>query len=48
MIDEGVLDFEDRTGKGGHFKAYYPKMNREEFAQYVTSTIINKLGEVFS
>lgn len=48
MVDEGILDFEDRTGKGGHFKAYYPKMSREQFTQYVTDTISNKLREVFS
>jgi hypothetical protein len=47
MVDEGVLDFEDRTGKGGHHKAYYPVMNREQFGQYVVDTITKKLSEDF-
>ena len=47
MANEGVLDFEDRTGKGGHFRAYYPKMNREQFAHYMVGMITSKLREVF-
>lgn len=47
IVDEGVLSYEERTGKGGHHRVYYPEMNREEFASYVTVTITNKLEEVF-
>ncbi len=47
LVDEGILDYEERTGKGGHHRVYYPKMNRDEYAAYVTGTITVKLGKVF-
>lgn len=47
MVDEGVLSYEERTGKGGHHRVYYPKMDREGFAEYVTKVISEKLEEVF-
>ena len=47
LVDEGVLDYEERTGKGGHHRVYYPKMNREEFATYVTKSITSKLSKAF-
>ena len=47
LVDEGILDYEERTGKGGHHRVYYPKMNRDEYAAYVTGTITTKLGKVF-
>ena len=47
MVEEGVLDYEERTGKGGYHRVYYPKMNREQFAQHVINTISGKLKEVF-
>jgi len=43
MVEEGVLDYEERTGKGGHHRVYYPKMTRDEFGQYVVSAIMEKL-----
>jgi hypothetical protein len=47
MVEEGILDYEERTGKGGYHRVYYPKMNREQFAQHVVNTISGKLKEVF-
>ncbi len=47
MVDEGVLNYEERTGKGGYHRVYYPKMDREQFAKYVVETITDKLNEVF-
>ena len=47
MVDEGVLDFHDRTGKGGHHRLYYPKMNREEFAKYAVKEIVGGLAKAF-
>ena len=47
LVDEGILDYEERTGKGGHHRVYYPKMNRDEYAAYVTGTVTVKLGNVF-
>ena len=48
MVDDGILDYEEKSGKGGYHRVYYPKMNREEFASYVITTITNKLNEIFT
>jgi len=47
LVDDKILDYEERTGKGGHHRVYYPKMDREEFAAYVTETITAKLEKAF-
>ncbi|UCH56595.1 MAG: hypothetical protein JSV18_04325 [Candidatus Bathyarchaeota archaeon] len=47
QVEEGVLTYEERTGKGGYQRVYYPKMNKEDFSVYVTRTIQSKLKEVF-
>lgn len=47
MVQEGILTYEEETGKGGYHRVYYPKMNKELFTQYVIETITKKLGEVF-
>ena len=47
MVEEGVLVYEEASGKGGYHRVYYPKMNREQFANYVVETITKKLAEIF-
>ena len=47
MVDDGILEYEERSGKGGYHRVYYPKMNREEFAKHVKKTLTAKLNEVF-
>jgi hypothetical protein len=47
MVEEGVLEYEEKSGKGGYHRVYYPKMNRGQFAQYVVEKITDKLSEVF-
>ena len=47
MVDDGTLEYEEKSGKGGYHRVYYPAMNREEFAKHVKKTITNKLNEVF-
>ena len=47
MVEEGILTYEEKTGKGGYHRVYYPKMDREQFARYVVETITDKLNEVF-
>ena len=47
MVDDGILVYEEKSGKGGYHRVYFPKMNREEFATYVKKTITDKLNEVF-
>ena len=47
MVEEGVLDCEERSGKGGYHRVYYPKMDREWFANHAVKTITEKLRETF-
>ncbi len=47
MVEEGILGYEEKTGKGGYHRVYYPKMNRKQFANHVVETITRKLVEVF-
>jgi len=47
MVDDGILEYEEESGKGGYHRVYYPKMNREEFGKHVKKTITDKLKEVF-
>jgi len=47
MVDNGILDYEEKSGKGGYHRVYFPKMNRVEFAKHVKKTITDKLAEVF-
>ena len=47
MVDDGTLEYEERSGKGGYHRVYYPKMNREEFGKHVKKTITDKLMEAF-
>jgi hypothetical protein len=47
MVEEGVLEYEEKSGKGGYHRIYYPKMNRGQFAQHVVETITKKLVEIF-
>ena len=45
-VEEGVLECEMRTGKGGRHRVYHSKMNRGQFAHYVVETITRKLREM--
>ncbi len=47
MVEDGVLDYEEESGKGGYHRVYYPKMSRKQFAKHVVETITDKLNEVF-
>ena len=43
MVEEGVLEVEEVSGRGGYHGVYYPKMTRDEFGQYVVDAIMEKL-----
>ncbi len=47
MADEGVLNFKERTGKGGYHRVYTPRFNESEFKKYVAQTMINSLLKDF-
>lgn len=48
MVEEGILDYEERTGKGGYHRVYYPKTDREEFAEFVSNLINEKLRTILA
>ncbi len=47
LVEEEILTYEERTGKGGYHRVYFPKMNRQEFSDYVVLSINEKLKNVF-
>ena len=47
MCDEGVLDFEEETCKGGMRRRYRKGMDEATFKTYVASTVISSLMRDF-
>jgi predicted transcriptional regulator len=43
MVDEGVLDFDERTGKGGYHRVYRSKLSEVEFKKLLAKTVILSL-----
>jgi hypothetical protein len=43
MVDEDVLSFTERTGKGGHQRVYRLDMTWSELKEYLARIVINKL-----
>jgi predicted transcriptional regulator len=48
MVDEGILDYEEKTGKGGYHRVYYPKMDRLEFVEHVSELLNQKVKTIFA
>ncbi len=47
MVDLGLLEYSEATGKGGHHRIYEMTLTREEFAHKITGLFVSKLLEVF-
>lgn len=43
MVDEGVLDYNERTGKGGYHRVYRPKLDEPSFKRFVAQVTISSL-----
>ena len=43
MVNEGVLDFDERTGKGGYHRVYRPKLDETSFRRYVAQVMVSSL-----
>jgi len=43
MVDEGLLDYEDTTGKGGHHRVYRMGFTEQEFKTQIVTRIVSKL-----
>jgi hypothetical protein len=47
MVDEGVLDYDERSGKGGYHRVYRPKLDETAFKLYIAQTVISSLMRDF-
>ena len=47
MVDHGILDHVERTGKGGHHRVYSHKYTETQLKEYLASSIIMKLFKEF-
>ena len=43
MVDNGVLSFTERTGKGGHHRVYRLDMSWSELKEYLARIVIDKI-----
>ena len=43
MVDEGVLDYEERTGKGGYHRVYRPKLDEPSFKRHLAQVMVSSL-----
>jgi hypothetical protein len=43
MVDDGVLNYTEITGKGGHRRIYSAKYDENEFKQYVAEVVLKNL-----
>ncbi len=43
LVDDGVLEFHEITGKGGHRRIYKPMFNENGFKHYIAETVLRKL-----
>lgn len=46
LVDDGLLDWRDATGKGGHHRLYEMKMSRPEFAKAIIDKFLRKLRDI--
>ena len=47
MVDEGVLNYHEITGKGGHRRIYSTKLDEARFKQYVAELVLGNLMRDF-
>jgi predicted transcriptional regulator len=47
MVDEGVLDYHEASGKGGFHRVYKPKMDESELKKYIAETVLASLMRDF-
>ena len=47
MVDEGIADYTEITGKGGHRRIYTAKYDKEGTKRYLAEMIISKMLETW-
>jgi len=43
LVDQGVLDYREGTGKGGVHKIYYPLMDEKGYLKYLIRTMVESI-----
>lgn len=43
MVDEGVLDYHEETGKGGYHRVYKPKLDEPSFKRHLAQVMVSSL-----
>ena len=43
MVDEGVLNYKEETGKGGYRRVYYPRLDERGFKKHIAKMVITSL-----
>jgi hypothetical protein len=43
MVDEGVLNYEEESGKGGYHRVYLPKLDEGGFKKAIADSVISSL-----
>jgi len=43
MVDEGVLNYHEETGKGGYHRVYKPKLDEASFKKHLAQIMISSL-----
>lgn len=47
MVEEGVLEYEVTTGKGGHYRIYKTKMDEREYRKHILRNVIDSMMRDF-
>jgi len=48
MVEQGVFSFKVATGKGGHHRVYFSKMDDAKYKKFLLRTIIDSMMRDFS
>jgi len=43
MVDDGVLDYEEITGKGGYRRIYSARLDEKAYKRYIAETVLKNL-----
>jgi predicted transcriptional regulator len=47
MVEEGALDYKEKSGKGGYHRVYFPKLDESGFKKAMAKSVISSLMRDF-
>ncbi len=47
MVDQGVLTYRSKTGKGGYHRVYYPLLDEKAYKKHLLKTLVESLMRDF-